>query len=117
MPERESTADTKPRGMGRGGNNDTLKKLKEIQCEWTVMKCEFMCPTYSEATQTEVLEFGAEKGLLQGIQGEWVAHTQKTKQNKQHQQKTSLMVFREKLLWAKFGERNGVCDCLLIGWW
>ena len=31
-----------------------------------VAECKFLCPTHSEAKQTKTLEFGAEKGLLQG---------------------------------------------------
>ena len=37
-----------------------------------------MCLTHSEAKQTETLEFGAEKGLLQGQARRWVAHVLKS---------------------------------------
>jgi len=40
-----------------------------------VAKAKLMCPMNSEAKQTIILEFGAEKGLLQG---EWAPHAQKT---------------------------------------
>ena len=33
---------------------------------------------HSEAKQTETSEFGAEKGLLQGHEGEWVTHVPQT---------------------------------------
>ena len=35
----------------------------------TECKCKFVCPTHSEAKQTETLEVGAEKDLLQGHAG------------------------------------------------
>ena len=43
-----------------------------------VIKYKFLCLMHSEAKQTEMLEFGAEKGLLRAAQEEWVARTQKT---------------------------------------
>ena len=36
-----------------------------------------MCPMHSEATQTEMVVFGAEKGLLQGHERSWAAHNLK----------------------------------------
>ena len=44
-------------------------KPKQTFCFLTskgVVKLKFVCPTHSEAKQTEMSEFGAEKGLLQG---------------------------------------------------
>ena len=50
-------------------------------------KCNFMCLMQSEDKQTKMLEFGAEKGLLQGHARRQVAHAQKTQ--------NSLKGFRE----------------------
>ena len=33
---------------------------------YLLTKCEFLCPTHSEAKQHEILASGAQKGLLQG---------------------------------------------------
>ena len=49
---------------------DNRKKMKIFL--WALMpsvivpECKLVCPTHSEAKQTETLEFGAEKVLLQG---------------------------------------------------
>ena len=37
-----------------------------------------MCPKHSDAKQTEMLEFGAEKGLLQGHARRWVSQALKS---------------------------------------
>ena len=37
-------------------------------CRHIVTKCKFLCPTHSEVKQTEMSEFGSEKGLLQGVE-------------------------------------------------
>ena len=37
-----------------------------------------MCPMHSEAKQTEILEFGAEKGLLQGHVKRQMSHALKS---------------------------------------
>ena len=43
----------------------------------SVAQHKFKCPMHSKAEQTETLEFGAEKGLLQGHARRQVAHVQK----------------------------------------
>ena len=63
-------------GRGSGGTKslkvsqswpDIVYNSKEN--EGNVTKRKFMCLGHSEAKQTEMLEFGAEKGLLQGQGG------------------------------------------------
>ena len=61
---------------------------------------------HSEAKQTEMLEFGAEKGLLQGP----------SKENWLKKPKV-LDGFQERVLKANLGEGCRVCDFLLTGWW
>ena len=57
-----------------------------------------MCPTHSEAKQTEMSEFGAEEDLLQGKQGEQAVHAQKDQLN-------SPVAFMEEFLKTAFGLR------------
>ena len=57
-----------------------------------------MCPTHSEAKQTEMSEFGAEEDLLQGKQGEQAVHAQKDQLN-------SPVAFMEEFLQTAFGLR------------
>ena len=75
-----------------------------------VAKCKVTCPMHSEAKQTETLEFGAEKGLLQGPskENEWLV----LKNNKLPDG------FERRVFIGKiWGEGSRVCDFLLTGWW
>ena len=63
----------------------------------------------SEAKQTESLEFGAEKGLVQDKQGERMACAKKTPELPEGFQGE---VFIGKI----WGESCSVCDFLWIGW-
>ena len=71
-----------------------------------VAKAKLMCPMNSEAKQTFILEFGAEKGLLQG---EWAPHAQKTQ--------TPLYFLGNGFYRQNFCKVLRVCDFLLMGWW
>ena len=68
-----------------------------------------MCLMHSEAKQTETLEFGAKKGLLQGPNKEYGSLYARDP--------NSPMVFREEFLKANFGERASGCIpfFLLVG--
>ena len=46
--------------------------LLHICSHGIVTQCKFMWSTHSESQQTEMFEFGAEKGLLQGHARRWV---------------------------------------------
>ena len=69
-----------------------------------------MCLTHSEAKQTEILDFGAEKGLLQGSSKE---NGQLMLKNLKLPDGLGGKVFKGKI----WGEGCRVCDFLLIGWW
>ena len=78
-----------------------------------VVEHKFLCLTHSEAKQTEVSGFGAEKSLSQGP----------SKENKQLVLKSPELpegcqrrVFKGKFVGGE-GEGCRVCDSLLIGWW
>ena len=75
--------------------------IVDLQCCVSITEPKFVCPTHSEAKQTKTLELGAEKGLLQGQARRIGVLCSKTL--------NSLMVFREKLLKAKFGVRAAGC--------
>ena len=51
--------------------------MYNIQHFICVTEHKFMCPTHSEAKQTKMSAFGAEKGSLQGHARRWVAHAPK----------------------------------------
>ena len=61
----------------------------------TVVKCKYICPLHSEAKQIETLEFGANKGLLQGQRNRTGSSRLKYL--------NSPVIFREEFLKAKFG--------------
>ena len=64
---------------------------------------------HSEAKQTEMLEFGAEKGLLQDQARRMGGSCSKTL--------NSLGFQGEAFIGKIWGEGCRVCDILLIGWW
>ena len=67
-------------------------------------KCALYCSMHSEAKQTEMFQFGTEKGLLRG---EWGSLCLKSTNYP--------MVFWEEFLQANFGGRAAeVCDLLLV---
>ena len=68
-----------------------------------------MCPTHSEAKQTETSESGAEKGLLGGRARRTGGSCLKTL--------NSPMVSGESLIGKLWGEGSRACDFLLSGWW
>ena len=78
---------------------------QEWQCQ-NVTRCKFVCSMHSEAKQTEKLEFGAEKGLLQGHVRRWAARAQKTQNFSKGFCKGSLK--------ARWG-RGVVSCCKLLG--
>ena len=76
----------------------------------TVVEPKFVCLTCSEAKQTKMSEFEAEKGLLQGP----------CKKNRQLMLKKPKLLdgFRGRVLIGKIcGEGCKACDLPLIGWW
>ena len=69
-----------------------------------------LCPMHSEAKQTKMLEFGAEKVLFQGQARRMGGSCSKPP--------NFPVVFREKFLIGKiWGEGCRVGDFILIGWW
>lgn len=75
----------------------------------TVAKHKFMFPVHSETKQTKILEFGAEKGFLQGLARRTSGCCSKTP-NSPHG-------FQGRVLKSKiWGEFCRMCDFLLIGW-
>ena len=83
-------------------------------CTFTSTECKFLCPTHSEAKQTETSEFGAEKGLLKG-------HARRTggscPPKPQTPQRVSAKCFKGK--GRKGSPRVGdqLMHNSLIGWW
>ena len=75
-----------------------------------VVKPKFMCRRHSEAKQTKTLEFGAQKGLLQGLSKE---KGQLMLKRPKLPDSFGGRVFKDKI----WGEGCRVCDFLLIGWW
>ena len=65
-------------------------RITPLPLSGPVTKCQFMCLTPSKAKQTEMLEFGAEKGLLQDQARRMGGSCSKNP--------NSLMVFGEKFL-------------------
>ena len=67
----------------------------------SVTEHKFMCPTHSEAKQTEMSEFGTEKGLLQDQARKMSGLCPQTP--------NSPVVFGEEFLKAKFGVKATGC--------
>ena len=82
--------------MAKRGKGKNTRSLTEV------LLVKFKCPMHSEAKQTKTLEFGAEKGLLQGLAVRMSGSCSETL--------NSLMVFWKKFLFI-FLAALTACEC------
>ena len=79
-----------------------------------VTECRFVCPTHSEAKQTETLEFGAENSLLQG----WAMRLGGLCSKKLCTPRKGFSKEFLKARWGKGAPGYVIRSCtILIGWW